>query len=81
MPDSPKPKSKRKSTQERCEVIGAFGFAVVAVSAVTNPIAGGIVAGAYTLLVGLLGFTGRSYSDNETARPSGTLPSPGEVER
>jgi len=62
--------SKRLHIQKRGEVLGVFGFVVVAGASIFDPIAGGIVAGAYTLLVGLLGYTGKAYGDNESKHPS-----------
>ena len=64
--------SKRLAIQKRGEVLGGLGFLVTAGVSAYDPVAGGITAGAYTLLVGLLGYTGKGYGDNETARPSGT---------
>ena len=55
--------SKRKSVQNRTEVLLGLAFAAVGVVMVVAP------------------GSGSAYSANETARPSGTLPTPAEVER
>lgn len=71
-----KPTSKRLATQKRNATLGFVGFLVVAGASMFDPIAGGITAGAFTLLAGLLGYTGKAYGDNETQRPSGTPAEP-----
>ena len=73
--------SKRKSVQNRTEVLLGLAFAAVGVVMVVAPGSGGAYAGAFTALCAAIGYAGARYQEGETARPSGTLPTPGEVER
>jgi len=66
--------SKRKSTQNRTEILLGAAFFVSAGIIYFNADAGGSLMVIYGALCGAVGYAGGKYQDGETARPSGTLP-------